>query len=357
MAIHFILLLIVLLINYFTYRKRARSSFVIAFTFIVLFIYLAIRYDYGTDYLNYYKLFNDQSLIEDSREILFWKIFYSFNSYEFFIFCHTAVFLITLYVFLRKNISPQYYVLFLLSFMLHPGMIYCYITAMRSALAASTFIIIAQYFYIKKKNIVIYLIGIIIASLFHTSAIVLILLPLFEFIISKLSVKIVLVCYCLLFIISAFFLQDIIQGILSGFDVFNRYSYYVEEDYIDSTSSSIIILRSLYLFPLYYMLRLYYSHKLSDEFNRIMVIAFLYFVILFVGLDFQNRYAIILFPYVIASVCLTLANTSNMLNKSIIIIPYLVVLFYLNYVMYKIYMENPFIQGNFIYYHTIFSIQ
>ena len=104
-------------------------------------------------------------------------------------------------------------------------MIYCYITAMRSALAASTFIIIAQYFYIKKKNIVIYLIGIIIASLFHTSAIVLILLPLFEFIISKLSVKIVLVCYCLLFIISAFFLQDIIQGILSGFDVFNRYSY------------------------------------------------------------------------------------------------------------------------------------
>ena len=356
MIVHFIILLIILLINYFTYRKGNNNSFVIILTFVVLFVYLAFRYDYGTDYLNYYKLFNDRSSIEDSREILFWKIFYSFNSYEFFIFCHTAVFLIALYFFLRRNISSQYYVLFILSFMLHPGMVYCYITAMRSALAASVFIIVAQYYYIRKKNIVIFLIGIVIASLFHTSAIVLVLLPLFEFIISKLSVKIALVSYCLLFIVSAFFLQDLVDGILSGFEVFNRYSYYIEEDYIDSTSSSIILLRSLYLFPLYYMLRLYYSHKLSVELNRIFVIAFLYFVILFIGLDFQNRYTIFLFPYVIASVCLTLANTSNYLNKIVITIPYLVELFYLNYVMYKIYMEHPFIQGNFIHYHTIFSI-
>ena len=358
MPVHFTILFFSLIINYFAYHNGRRNSFFIALTFLAIFIYLAIRYDYGTDYLNYYAIFEGYKDYGKESEVLFWHFMRIFNSYEVFIFFHTAIVVSVLYFFLKKNIESQYYVIFILIFMLHPGMIYTYIAALRSALAAAVFILVAQFFYIRKKRIDCFIIGILLASLFHTSAILLIIIPIFEYCISRLSVPVMLIIYCIVFGASAFLLTDLISYALTIFDIFSGYGYYMDEGYIETASFSTILFRALYLFPIYFMLKIYYQRKdCPIEMKRIFSIAFFYFFILFLGGDFQNRYSVTLLPYAIASICYSLRVNSSYINKILIVLPFIFITCYLNYNMYKVYFENPLIQGNFLNYKTIFSIQ
>lgn len=77
MLTHFTILIIILfIISIFKNKLEA-----LKYTMFILFFYLAIRYDYGTDYLNYYELFTDSTEYEtESREVLFWFFLgYSIN--------------------------------------------------------------------------------------------------------------------------------------------------------------------------------------------------------------------------------------------------------------------------------------
>lgn len=352
MLTHFTILIIILfIISIFKNKLEA-----LKYTMFILFFYLAIRYDYGTDYLNYYELFTDSTEYEtESREVLFWFFFRLFNKYTYFIIFHTFLCCLTFYFFIKEYINKKYYILFILIFMLHPGLMYCMITAMRSALAAIFFLITCHFFYIKKRNVICFCLGTIVASLFHTSAIVLLILPFAESFIKR-STKYLIFIYILLLILSGIFINQIATIATNQFEIFNKYDNYVENGYMNIPSLGVIILRGAYLIPIFYMLKTYKNEGITEPVKKNFTISFFYFFILFLGLDFQNRYTIILFPYVIAALSYTLQTNKKSFSKITIYSTTLIIISYMNYIMYKIYMSDLTIQGNFINYQTIFSL-
>lgn len=358
MNVHFLILATIILINGFfqkIFTKRAHILLIISI--LVMFVYLAIRYDYGTDYMNYYKLYTTKHyLAEETTEFLFWKLFYWFDNYTNFIVFHTSLICLSVYFFVKKYIPYNYYTFFFLLFFIHPGMIYCMITALRSAMVACCFIFIATYSYIYKKNIIFYSIGIIIASFFHTSVLPLLILPLWDYFMRHVNRYVLCVIFIIALIASITLYTSFSSLIVDKVSAFSRYSYYLEQEKFLSTSSGVIILRSFYLFPLYFLIKDYYTEELEQSERRIYILTFLFFLVFFCGLDFQNRYTVILYPFVIASFVYTLRRLKSKIFKISFYASVFFIVGYTNYIMYQIYYSDLNIQGNFLFYQTIYSL-
>jgi|GEM_PF-5783970 len=351
---HFIILIAVLATSSLRIGRNKQYSLVLSL--LIIFIFLSIRFDYGTDYYNYYDLFyiNDEYLVE-SGELLFNYFFKLFNNYTAFIVCHTGIICFSLYYFIKNNIPQKYYALFFLIFMLHPGMVYCMITAFRSALAACLFLFFAYQYYIKRRNNILFVLGIIACSLIHTSALVFIFIPLWDKIISKVNSRYILIIFSIIIILGYTLGNQLTAFLTQEFELFSKYDKYSENGYFENNSFGIIVLRIFYLVPLFFVIK-NFKKTTSPQLFRTYVLTLLYFLILFGGLDFQNRYTVILYPFVIATFSQTLQNIKKPFHKFIFYFFWLFIVFYMNYIMYTILANDLSIQGNFLFYKTIFSL-
>jgi len=217
----------VVLFAYLAYKNK--DDMYLKISFILIFLFLSLRYEYGNDYINYLTLFksiNDVNI--SSRVELGWQLLcYLFKPFGFFMMLVVlaGVQCVVYYRFIKKYVASKYYSLALFLYLFTPTCFLITSSAMRQSVAIVIFVYAIDYIY--KRDFFKYLICIIAASLFHGSAIVLLpvyVLGVFDLRINKFIGLILFALYPLLYFFLPY-LQYQINQIVSLY--FNEYEIYL----------------------------------------------------------------------------------------------------------------------------------
>ena len=357
MIVHIALLFIILLLNFITENPERRKKYTLPFSFFLVFVYWAFRYDYGLDYWNYYRIFEgEQNLTETGfGEFLFLKFLGLFSSYYQVIIAHSAIIIISLYHLVKKYVPEKCYWLFFLLFFIIPNLHFNLISAMRSSLAACVMYWAFDLCVISKKRWLLFLLLVFVGSNIHTSTMVFFLTPLLYYGFSSLSGKSIFIVLIVANILSTFMTKNIYSYSFSFFEYFNSY-----ERYVDSVATSNFmgfLYKSVWLLPAYYLCEFYDKWKTNSEFKDICIISYVFLIFFLLGLDFQWRLSIVTMPFFIIALTIVYNDLSSE-KKKIMTWPFII---YLIYGMVGYYTQmyarinGVWSDGNTYYYSTIFN--
>ena len=346
--------------NILPFGDKKRTRVILPISFLILWVFLAFRYNFGVDYINYNHLFYAPDTYDRSVETepLFWWVMGLFEYYYQFIIFQTTVICLTLFYFVRKYIAPQYYWLFFIIFMCHTGMMFTITTAMRSGFAALTFIWGTELFYLRKSKPLLYFLSIFVAYLFHNSAILLILFPFADLIIRKLSQKGWIVLTLIGMLISVTSITEYLELAmeqLSDSSAISGYSYYLEEKFTN-LSITVAITRLFFVLPGFFLFKyILFNKNIEPEYRKTASITLLFMIMHIIGIDFQNRLLVCICMLYIISMLKLLITTSNRPIIYYTTIGLIIFCAIWNcYVIFTIQaIEQP--EGSFWFYQTIFD--
>ncbi len=285
------------------WKHGMRKNVILPFSFFILWVFLAFRYYYGLDYEAYlFDFSNPKNEDVRSAEFIFWYFFHSFRHFYQFIIVHTTIVLLTLFYLTRKYVSPTYYAFVFFVFMCHPGMMFNYISAMRSSLAGCAFIWIADLTFIRHKRIWLFIPLIFATSFIHKSALMLLTIPLVDLFAHKIRPKVWLILVIAETIISMTALVDYTKWFMEDGFVSERYIEYIVQDKFYNSTFKNIIIRLFMVYPFYQITKVFSRSGLSDEWKKIYTIALAFFALYFVGVDFQNRLTVLVYYFVLLAI-------------------------------------------------------
>ena len=185
------------------------------FSLFTIFIFLALRYDFGNDYMGYFEFFEDidsyktlnLNLITVKGTEFGWlylnRFFGLFGEHGFFLMVAflAGVTCYILYRFIKKYVPPKYYWFAIFMYVFDPSYMLVLSSAMRQQVAGIIFLY-ATDFIVDNKPLK-YIIAIIVASLFHTSVIILLIFVVFCVINSPIKPKVSLITAFILFLLYA----------------------------------------------------------------------------------------------------------------------------------------------------------
>jgi hypothetical protein len=174
-----------LLAIWLAYIARNKSNAIyLKFAFVVVFLFLALRYNYGNDYQSYYEMFRKISsdsnigyfrgdLRAEAGWILVCRLFKRFGYFA--LIAAIAMFnSVVIYRFVAKYVSPRYYWFAVFFYTFNPNIMLIQLSAIRQSIAISIFLLSVEYLY--RRMAIRYCLCILVAALFHATALV--LLPL-----------------------------------------------------------------------------------------------------------------------------------------------------------------------------------
>lgn len=209
------------------------------FALAVLYLFMALRYDYGNDYMDYY---NNHILINaghdtwGSRDFLF-NILNKLTPNFFLLIAIISLFyIITINYLIKKNLSIKQYWFATLILLINPYIFLVQLSSIRQTLAIC-FFVFAVTFAIKRK-LSLYLLFVFLAIGMHESAIV--LLPIY-FILTEKPLNKKYVLLTTIFVIALIFtpLFDLIMNIVLEYMPKN-YRYYYEQGLQNSVRATLI---------------------------------------------------------------------------------------------------------------------
>jgi len=153
-------------------RKDKKES--LFFCFCILYLFSALRYDYGNDYNAYYAIHenikNGVTAIQ-ADEPIFFLLNFIIPDYYFFIAITSIPLLLVVYKLIKNHVDYRYIGVAVFIFVINPYLFLMSLSAIKQTLAMDLFIK-ATYFS-KRKKIIPYILLILIATLIHASAIIL----------------------------------------------------------------------------------------------------------------------------------------------------------------------------------------
>lgn len=359
MQVHIPLLIICVLLCLLSFKPDKRKKWILPICFLLITVYMAIRYDYGLDFWSYYRGFQGTERRTESTEPLYWFFNSLFPKYYLLIATISVLLMATVFVIVKKYVIPKYYALFFLCFMCIPGQSFTMMTALRSDLA---FVVLAYglcRYYIEEKKIGMYLLFVVIASLFHNSVMVFAFVPLLEKLILKANPSVI---FGLFIVFSVFSFTGITQRIgLFLFGLLDK-SQFLSHEYYNVYATKYIsnangaIGRLPFIFPAYYIC----AHARTEKeglFPRFYVLAVIYFSIFFLAMDYEYRYTMYMFIFALIAMIMSLEK-HNSLNKTIAILPvivYCIFQLYGYYMLMRRTVDGAYSEGNFFIYETIFQ--
>lgn len=162
-------------------NRKIRTTYGLKLSFVLIFIFHAIRYDYGNDYMKYlddYIDINQFSLFDmnygeyyyEPAWVFLCRLFKPFGFFA--LVASMALFTsIVYYRFVKAYVHADYYYYSVLIYFFSPELMLIPLSAMRQSLAITIFVYSIQF--VIKRNIAKYALCIAIASAFHISAIAL----------------------------------------------------------------------------------------------------------------------------------------------------------------------------------------
>lgn len=172
--------LTIVLFAFISRYKYLRYSLKISFT--ILLVFLAIRHNFGNDYKAYFESFNyinsfktidifDKSLHYEPGWILLYRFFKPIGFYSL-VAILSLLYCITFYYLIQNYSYRKWYWLSVFILIFSPNLLLIPASAMRQSLACTIFVMSLKFVF--NKNLVIYLLLILLASTFHSSVLVLI---------------------------------------------------------------------------------------------------------------------------------------------------------------------------------------
>jgi hypothetical protein len=229
-------------------------------SFFIIFIYLALRYNFGSDYKTYLELFhqikemswNDLkdlpkiSSLGETMEfgyIYLNKLFSIFSGFFVFIAFHSFIFCAVYYGLIKKNVDIRFAWLAIFILIFNTTLMVRSISGLRQGLAVFCFLFSIQY--LIQRNIIKYVLCILLASSFHYSACI--LLPLYFLFsikpVNKFEPLIYLSVFVFLTLFGNIFFDPIVTIITKYIP---KYLFYVNDNKLDIISSGVG--RILFLF-------------------------------------------------------------------------------------------------------------
>ncbi len=357
MEVHFLILLLVLVINFLPIKDRAKKKFCLPLSFFILLLYWAFRYEYGQDYWAYYDYFySNMQSDKGFGEVLFFNVFFPmFKYYYQAVIAQSLYVLLTIFYMVRTYVPEKYYWLFFILFMCVPGFHFSLISAMRSSMAAATMFWGYSLFYIKKKNLLLYASMVIVATLFHTSAIVFLVVPIVDLFFSRVNGRTIFISFIVFLLLAMSIGGRLFTTITAGGDENFLGSYSHLSDGFGDSNILGTIHKGIILIPTYYLC-VYYNKLRDVHLKRIFILAFIFISIRLLNLDFNGRFTAYLFLFFIVAFCYTLMNLQKG-ERVIMIIPYFMVVLFDLYIFYSGLIVNAgnYLEGNFFKYKTIFE--
>lgn len=215
------------------------------FTFAILFLFMALRYNYGNDYTSYFNihtLMNAGLSAWGENDFLFRALNIAIPNFFVLIALISLFYLIAVWYLIKNNLKVNQYWFAVLLLLINPYLFLIHLSALRQTLALC-FFVFAINFAVKRKLIP-YIIFILLATAMHSSAII--LLPLYFLLTEKpFNKKYVFGTMFVLGLLLFTPLFDIVANKLLEY-LPNHYRYYYNQGLQNSSRATII--SSFYLF-------------------------------------------------------------------------------------------------------------
>lgn len=334
--------------------KKGRKLW-LSFAFGILIIFAVLRYDFGNDYMNYYRNFTviRSGGVSSMTEPLFRFLVRICPNYYIFI-AITSIFSIgSVYYLIKHFVDKRNWGIAVLIYCLNPYLYLMSLTTIRQTLALS-FFMIAIHFSLNHKLIP-YLLFVALAAMFHISAIILI--PFYiianDTKVSRAQIVTVIVCLVAVVISENLFTYLLRYG-LGLFDNAN-YEYYTT---LGSNTIRATLLSAIYL--IYIAINIPRLSGTTLAFSKLSIIGY-FFSILAFRISMMGRlqmyfdmFTIISIPmimYQVKSLPRSKSKVFHIANKYAF--PMLIFTIYI--LRYYSFFVNPLWEA-FREYHTIFSV-
>lgn len=205
---------------------KSKKPTLVFVSFMLIFFFLALRYNFGNDYMAYFNI--HESLHSTTKSPAGSSLFYkylnlSLPSFFQVIAVISAIYAAVFYLFITRNLNRSQYWLGVLILLLNPYLFLIHSSALRQTLAICFFIIAAHF--AKKRNAVLYFSFVLAAFGFHTSAII--LLP-FYFILTEKKINVAYIFIGLTIILFLLFSSLFDYAMSEFLKLFPGYAIYYE---------------------------------------------------------------------------------------------------------------------------------
>jgi hypothetical protein len=328
-------------------------------SFLFVFIFQAIRFNYGNDYISYREIFTDINNLNssffnfDTRFEIGWvilnKLFY-FLGFESLIASISLFISIVYYKFITFYVSPKYYWISILLFYFDPNCLLINITAIRQSVSIALFLLSLIYFDNDKP--LQSLLFLLLAPLFHATSIVIFPILLIIFLFKKyftigiFSKSILLFSY-----ISLFFLTDYFKNYINIINtIFLSQNYFQYANTEENNTLSFINI-AYYTFLLYILLK-YSSIKLkNNNYLYFLTIIGLLFIPLALVIPLIARLSYYFLPILIVLI----PKIFDYFKPALLKKPFIILIFLITSVrLIRFFMSDTYYSG-FYHYHTIFD--
>lgn len=369
---HIIITVIAVILCLVPVNVNRRTKYMMPLAFIIVTFFFAIRYNYGLDYVPYLDAFyngDNATSWRNNQERLFYMVMNFFSQYYKFVIFYTVLIMAGLYFWVRRYCNEKYYALFFLMFMFMQSMSYNMMSSMRSTMAAFILWVALYFFYIRKKNWILYVVMLFVASGFHLSVLSFLALPLVDFVVPKVKGTHIFCFFIGCFLLSSFGNEKLFSFIVSSNSLLETYSTYY--DRVENNNISIFgtMNNALFLIPAFYICRA--KGPLLKYYHEIFVLSVLYLTIYSLNFDIQNRFSsyIGIFFIVIISIIaggFKIKNKHDSEQEFVLISSterwtmLAIIIFKVGFDYYKFFllMSSPYyllIDGNPLLYQTIFD--
>lgn len=151
-----------------------KNKYIQRTAFLVLFLFAALRFMYGNDYYNYYRWFNHIHAGRPSgfkTEVLYNLLNIYLPSFPVLVALSSLLLILVVYRLIYKNLPTQYAWIGTCIFVISPALFLMNLSALRQSIAICFFVIAVNC--ACKKKYFWYLVFVVVAALFHKSAILL----------------------------------------------------------------------------------------------------------------------------------------------------------------------------------------
>lgn len=353
-----------LLICIFCFFLRGNHKVVERFftiSIIIVWILMSVRYEFGPDYQNYRNIYEGvrgegnlegYTGIGQSVESLFLRFLQLFPSFtSFIVFLTTFWFGVNLYI-IKKYIESRYYWVVILYFFFNANYLLSSLVAMRTALCGCLFMV-ALLFLLRGKRFI-YIAIILLASLIHSSTIILVVLVFLNGKNNSLFFKLGFALgFGLIAMISFLMGENVVMGLFAEYmidniDSFEHYSSY--EFTTLSRSFNTFVFRIMSLTILFYLIL---SGKKETESTYIIMykigIVAALFLLIFGQNMISDRFLLILNPIFIVSLTRSIGKNMDSINVLIFVFLMVISIYIFYNKMIQEYSES------FLKYQSVFS--
>lgn len=334
------------------------SSYGLILSLLPIFLFLALRYNYGNDYSSYIELFDEISaqgqLVYNADEwhveAGWFELNRLFSDIGFFpmVMCLAFFNCYAFGRFVKRFVPRNYYWVAIFIYCFVPDNLLIQASAMRQGVAISLCLISIEF--LLEKEFIKYVFIVLFASLFHTSAMVLIpfgFVGALNFSIKRSLIPLFIGLYIALFFFADLFISFVLDSFaFGGFFLFERYLYYDTKGVVGTGAG--LVFQGIYLATLLYF------HDNQNKDGRLifrLVIIGLYILPFSTSVMMISRLTFYFFVASVAAVPLILVAVNNNIIRRGFVFLYAVFVFY----SYISFFESPVWGKSFGEYHTIFS--